>query len=43
MTEQANSLRSGATTLNLYDINIGDAGAKVIAEALKTNTILTYL
>ncbi|MFY9590228.1 hypothetical protein [Rickettsia endosymbiont of Halotydeus destructor] len=41
--EQANSLRDGATTLNLPCKEIGDAETKHIAEALKTNTTLTEL
>ena len=31
------------TNLNLFDNNIGDDGAKAIAEALKVNPVLTEL
>ncbi|WP_341792955.1 leucine-rich repeat domain-containing protein [Rickettsia endosymbiont of Ceutorhynchus obstrictus] len=39
--QQADSLRNGATTLNLHDNNIGEGGAKELAEALKSNNSLT--
>ncbi|MCC8418533.1 MAG: tetratricopeptide repeat protein [Rickettsia endosymbiont of Glossina mortisans submortisans] len=43
LNEQAESLRNGGTTLNLSWHYIEDEGAKLLAEALKSNNSLTYL
>ncbi len=43
LNEEADSLRNGSTTLYLKANEIGDEGAKLIADSLKTNSTLTTL
>ncbi|WP_121543149.1 leucine-rich repeat domain-containing protein [Candidatus Rickettsia colombianensi] len=40
LKEEADNLRKGGTTLDLSANNIGDAGAREIAKALKANNSL---
>nr|WP_253308641.1 hypothetical protein [Rickettsia endosymbiont of Ceutorhynchus assimilis] len=43
LKEKADSLRNGATTLSLYNNNIGDLGAKEISNVIQSNKSLTSL
>ncbi|MCC8461813.1 MAG: hypothetical protein LN546_01175 [Rickettsia endosymbiont of Ecitomorpha arachnoides] len=42
-SEEIDNLRNNSTILNFRSTNLGDVGAKLIAEVIKFNNSITYL